>query len=415
MLNRLWGALIITALVVGGIQSFRFGLGSEVESGIGVINSMANSMCESAKLAIEIALGLIGVLMLWLGLFAIAEAAGVIALVAKATSPVLGRLLPDVPKDHPAFGSVSINIAMNMLGIDNGALPSGLKAMRELETLNTQAGVASRAQQVFLVYMTTSVTLFPISIISYRMQAGATSPADVLLPLIITGYSGLLVGLLYICAALNVRVLTKGSVIALFLGATGIAGISYFAGTLPKGAMNTYATLLGNTAMLMAIAWFLIAGLTKQVPIFETFVRGASEGFTIAVEIMPYLVGMLLAIGLLKSSGAFGLLQSMLSSLFEMINIDPWWAQMVPHGIMKLFSGSGARSLMIESFRANGVDSLAGHLSAMIQGAFDTTFYVLAVCAAAAKLTNLGHAVIGALLANTASVIVAGLCTKFFF
>jgi spore maturation protein SpmA len=407
MLNRLWGGLILVAMVVGGIQS--------IGSSASIVNAMADSMFESAKLAIEIAIGLVGVLTLWLGLFAIAEAAGVIALVAKATTPILSRLMPDVPAGHPAFGSISINVAMSMLGIDNGALPSGLKAMRELQTLNVQAGVASRAQQVFLVYMTTSVTLFPISIIGYRMQAGAANPADVLVPLIIAGYAGLLIGLLYIATALNIRVLTKSAGIGLLVGACVLAGLSYLAATMPRGALSAQATLAGNLAMLGAITWFVIAGLKRQVPIFETFVKGASEGFTIAVEIMPYLVGMLVAIGLLKASGAFGLLQSGLSSVFQTINIDPWWAQMVPHGLMKLFSGGGARSLMIESFRTNGVDTLAGHFSAMIQGAFDTTFYVLAVCAAAAKLTNLGHAVIGALVANAASFIVAGLCTKFFF
>jgi spore maturation protein SpmA len=407
MLNKLWGGLILTAIVIGGVQA--------LINGVSVINGMADAIFNSAKVAIEIAIGLIGALTLWLGLFAVAEAAGVISQIARVTMPVLSRLLPDVPHGHPAFGSVSMNIAMSMLGIDNGALPSGLKAMRELDALNKQAGVASRSQQVFLVYMTTSVTIFPISIINYRMEAGAANPADILLPLIITGYAGLFAGLLYISTVLKIRVLSQKSIVFLLVAATLLAGLGYLMASLPKEGLSAQANLLGNVAMLGAITWFVIAGLKNRVPIFETFVKGASEGFTIAVELMPYLVGMLLAIGLLKASGAFGMLQSALSIIFAGVNIDTMWAQMVPHGIMKMFSGGGARALMIESFKTNGVDTFAGHLSAMIQGAFDTTFYVLAVCAAAAKLTNLGHAVIGALIANTTSFFVAGLCAKLFF
>jgi spore maturation protein SpmA/spore maturation protein SpmB len=376
---------------------------------------MANSVFDSAKLAVEIAIGLIGALTLWLGLFAIAEAAGAIAVMAKLTMPLLRKFLPDIPAGHPAFGSVSMNIAMSMLGIDNGALPSGLKAMRELDSLATERGIATRSQQVFLVYMTTSVTLFPISIIAYRMEAGAANPAAIILPLIITGYAGLFAGLTYIATVLRIKVLTPTFAAGVLVSAVALVCLGMFSSKLPKGVLSDSVTLLGNLAILASIAWFVIAGLIRSVPIFETFVKGASEGFTIAVELMPYLVGMLLAIGLLKASGALLLLQMGLSILFGAIGIDTWWAQTVPHGIMKLFSGSGARTLMIESFKSNGVDSFAGYLSALIQGAFDTTFYVLAVCAAAAKLANLGHAVVGALIANFTSFIVAGLCAKFFF
>jgi spore maturation protein SpmB len=266
-----------------------------------------------------------------------------------------------------------------------------------------------------LMYMTTSVTLFPISIINYRMEAGAANPADILLPLIITGYAGLLVGLFYMSAALKVKLFTKKSLLWLFIGAAIFSGAAFFAATWSKSALSAQATFVGNIAIIAAITWFVAAGLLKSQPIFEIFVKGAYGGFTLAVELMPYLVGMLFAVGLLKASGAFGVLQLGLGWLFQAINVDLWWAQVVPHGLMKMFSGGAARSLMIESFKSNGVDTFAGHLSAMIQGAFDTTFYVLALCAAAAKLTNLGHAVVGAALANLTSFVVAGLCAKFFF
>jgi spore maturation protein SpmA len=380
-----------------------------------VINSMAQSVFVSAKWAIEIAIGLIGTLTLWLGLFAIAQASGVVTVLSKLTMPVLSRLLPDVPKGHPAFGSTSMNLAMSMLGIDNGALPAGLKAMRELESLNQTPGIATKAQQVFLVYMTASVTLLPLSIISYRMQAGAADPADVLLPLVITGYSGLLVGMIYITAALKIPILNRQSALWL-LGLAAVLGIlAYFAGQLPPNALNTQAVFVGNLAILAAITWFVLAGFRKGVPLFETFVRGASEGFTLAVELMPYLVAMLFAIGLLKSSGALTSLQSALLVLCQAIGADPIWAQALPHGLMKLLSGGAARSLMLDSFATNGVDSLTGHLSSLVQGAFDTTFYVLAACAAAAKLTNLGHAVVGALVANISSLCMALVCTRLFF
>lgn len=407
MLNQLWSGLILIAMAMGAVQ----GAFSEVN----VINGMVASVFDSAKLAIEIAIGLMGVLILWLGLFAIAEAAGVITIVAKLTMPVLRRFMPDVPKDHPAFGSVSINIAMGMLGMDNGALPSALKAMQQLETLNTQPGKATKAQQVFLVYMTTSVTLFPLSIINYRMQAGAINPADVLLPLILTGYAGLMAGLLYIATALKISLLDRQIAGWILVLVSVLSGFTWLAATLPAQKFSGHATWVGNLALLAAMAWFIVAGLKKNIPVFETFIRGAAEGFALAVALMPYLVGMLVAIGLLKSSGTFALLQSALVWLFQHLGIDTLWAQVVPHGMMKLFSGGGARSMMIESFKTNGVDSLAGHLSAIVQGAFDTTFYVLAVCAAAAKLNQLGHAIAAALVANVTSFMVAVLFTKLFF
>ena len=407
MLNRIWGGIFLIALLTGTINS--------VTQGASVINAMAASLFDSAKLGVEISIGLIGALALWLGLFQIAEAAGIVAFLARQTTPVLHRLMPSVPKDHPAFGSISMNVAMSMLGIDNGALPSGLKAMRELEALNTTPSVATKAQQMFLVYMTTSVTLFPVSILSYRLQAGAANPADIFLPLIITGYAGLLVGLGYMSAVLKINWLNLKSALALLLLMVVLSGLALLAATWPAQELNEKAGLFGNVLILAVLAWFIAVGLYKRLAIFDLFTRGASQGFTLAVELIPYLVGMLVAIGLLRSSGAFSMLQSSLEWLCRLSGVDDLWTQVLPHGLMKLFSGSGARSLMLEAFNFHGVDSLVGHLSAVVQGAFDTTFYVLVACAAAAKLHNLGHAVTGALLANGTSFVVAVLCTQFFF
>ena len=407
MLNRLWGALLLVAILSGLVRGV---LGEPA-----VINAMAASIFDSAKSAIEIAIGLIGSLVLWLGLFAIAEAAGIVHTLARLTRPILGKLLPDVPKDHPSFASISLNLAMSMLGIDNGALPSGLKAMRELESLNTTPGVATKAQQVFLVYMTTSVTLFPISIISYRVQAGAANPADILVPLILTGFAGLFAGLLYIGTVLRLPVVNARTMLGTLIFTASMAALGLYSSQFSATALGAHATLFGNVCILAAILCFIGLGLRRKVPVFEAFTRGATEGFEMAVALMPYLVGMLVAIGLLKSSGVFVLLQSALTWIFQGLGIDTVWVQAVPHGVMKLFSGGGARSMMIESFKTNGPDSLMGHLSSMVQGAFDTTFYILAVCAAAGRLTQLGHAVIGALLANLTSFVMAVFLTRVFF
>lgn len=407
MLNRLWALLIVLAAIAGIAQTF--------STGGAVVNAMAEALFSSAKTGFEMSIGLASALVLWLGLFEIAEAAGLVAMLARLLAPILRRLMPDVPRDHPALGSIGMNVAMSMLGIDNGALPSGLKAMDELEKLNTHPGQASRAQQMFLVYMTTSVTIFPVSILGYRMQAGAAHPADVFLPLLLASYAGLFAGLAYMAVVQRIRLLDPVLLIGSALLVSALSGAAWVIGTMPSSDIGPAVALLGNSVLLLTVVFFVAFAWQRGVPVYDTFLKGASKGFGMAVDLIPYIVGMLLAIGLLRTSGAFGMLQQALVWVCNGLGLDARWALGVPQGIMKAFSGGGARAMMLDTFKIHGPDSFVGHLSAIIQGASDTTFYILAACAGAAQLKNLGSAVAGAIIANVASFVTAVACAQLFF
>ena len=407
MLNRLWVFLIVVAAAAGVTQT--------VLTGGATVNAMAEVMFSSAKTGLEMSIGLASALVLWLGLFEVAAAAGLVAALARLLAPFLRRLMPDVPQDNPALGCIGMNVAMNMLGIDNGALPSGLKAMEELQKLNPHPDTASPAQQMFLVYMTTSVTIFPVSILGYRMQAGAAHPADVFLPLLLASYAGLFAGLAYMALAQRIRlfdpVLLAGSALFVFV----LSGLAWVIGTLPSGDIGPAVALLGNSVLLFAVVLFVIVAWLRGIPVYDTFLKGASKGFSMAVNLIPYLVGMLLVIGLLRASGAFAMLQQALVWACNVIGLDSRWALGVPQGIMKAFSGGGARAMMLDTFKVYGPDSFVGQLSAIIQGSTDTTFYILAACAGAAQLKNLGSAVAGAIFASMASFVTAVVCAQLFF
>lgn len=407
MLNRLWASLIILAAVAATAQTF--------STDGATVNAMSESMFSSAKTGLEMSIGLASALVLWLGLFEIAEAAGLVAMLAHMLAPVLRRLMPDVPQDHPALGSIGMNVAMSMLGIDNGALPSGLKAMEELEKLNPHPGTASRAQQMFMVYMTTSITIFPVSILGYRMQAGATHPADVFLPLLLASYAGLFAGLAYMAVVQRIHLLDPVLLMGSALLVSALSGVAWVIGTLPSGDIGPAVALLGNSVLLLAVVLFVTVAWWRGVPVYDTFLKGASKGFGMAVDLIPYLVGMLLAIGLLRTSGAFSILQQALAWACNAMGWDARWALGVPQGIMKAFSGGGARAMMLDTFKTHGPDSFVGHLSAIIQGASDTTFYILAACSGAAQLKNLGSAVAGAIFACMASFVIAVVCAQLFF
>jgi spore maturation protein SpmA len=412
MLSTLWAALVLLAAALG--------LWNGLLDGGATVNAMAESLFASAKTAVELAAGLVGALVLWLGIFEVAQAAGAVQWLARLLSPLLCRLMPDVPRDHPALASIGINVAMSMLGVDDGALPSGLKAMEELESLKGKSdtmgnGIASRSQQMFLVYMTTSVTLFPISILSYRMQSGSAHPADVFVPLLLASYAGLFAGLVYMAVALKIR-LWEPVLIGTSMVLVGVlASLAWLMAHLHGSAILQTVTLLGNASLLAAVVSFVALAAWRRVPVYDTFLQGASKGFAFGVALIPYLVGMLMAIGLLHASGAFGLLQQGLGWLASLSGMDARWIDAVPQGIMKSFSGGGARALMLDTFKVSGPDSFAGHLSSIVQGASDTTFYILAACAAAAKLKNLGHAVIGSLVADGVSFCAAIALAQWFF
>lgn len=407
MLNRLWAALIIIAIGTGFMRSLFLGDDS--------VNQMAAALFDGAKTGVDLSLGLVSALVLWLGLFQIAEAAGIVQKLARLLAPVLCRLMPDVPKDHPALASVGMNVAMSMLGLDNGALPAGLKAMEELEKLNSQPGVATRAQQMFLVYMTTSVTIFPVSILGYRMAAGAAQPADVFLPLLLASYVGLFVGLAYMALVQRLRFLDPVLLIGSMLFVSALGGIAWLVARIPSAQISPAVALLGNVALLASVLFFMGFAWLRKVPLYDCFLEGGTKGFSMAVALIPYVVGMLVAVSLLRASGVFGLLQQVLEWACNSVGVEGRWVLGLPQGIMKAFSGGGARALMLDTFKSAGPDSFAGHLSSIIQGSSDTTFYILAACAGAARLNNLGHAVVGAVIASIASFVVSVVCALVFF
>lgn len=407
MLNQLWAAMLCVA-AVGGLINVGI-------HGPEVINAMGQGLFTSAKTGVELALGLVASLVLWLGVFRVAEAAGVVAALARSLSPLLHRLMPNVPPNHPAMASIGMNVSMSMLGIDDGALPAGLKAMKDLEELNPHPGQATAAQQMFLVYMTTSVTLLPTTILAYRAQASAAAPADVFVPLLLAGYSGLCVGLVYMATRQKIR-LTDPVLLKALLGfALLVAALVWLTLQVAQAQLSAWAVLAGNTALVSAVVGLVLWGVWRRVSVFDEFLAGASRGFEMAVQLIPYLVGMLVAVGLLRSSGVFTLLQQALTHLAAMAGWEARWIDAIPHALMKPFSGGAARAMMLDTFTTHGPDSFRGHLASVVQGAHDTTFYVLALCAGVAKLTHLGAAVTGALLANAAAFAMAVWCSIAFF
>lgn len=405
MLNRIWAAGVVLALALG--------FGRSMVEGADVLNAMANALFGSAKTAFDLTLGLAASLILWLGIFQVAEAAGALACLARALSPVLKRLMPDIPANHPAFGSMGLNVGMSMLGLDNGALPSGLKAMVQLQSLNGDSETASRAQQMFLVYMTTSVTVIPASILGYRVAAGAAHPADVFLPLLAASYAGLFVGLVYMALIQKIKLFTPVLLGCAAVFVAILAILSWAVSALAVAIIGPAVTLFGNATLLAAVLAFVGLAAIRQVPVFDAFLEGAKKGFDMAVALLPYVIGMFVLISLLRASGAFGLIGQVAEWACAAVGIDSRWIAGIPQGILKSFSGSGARALMLDSFATHGPDSYTARLSAVIQGASDTTFYMLAVCAGAAKLKNLGHAVTGALIADAVSFAVAVCCAGY--
>lgn len=408
MLNQLWATMIG---ISAAVSVFRIVILGDSQ----LVNTLADAVFDSAKTGFELAFGLVASLALWLGLFEIAEAAGLVGALARFLTPVLRRLMPDVPGDHPAFASMGLNLAMSMLGIDNGALPSGLKAMQELESLNPHPGRATAAQQMFLVYMTTSVTIFPVSILGYRIQTGSAQPADVFIPLLLASYTGLFAGLIYMAVGQRLRwrdpvLLGCGAVV---LGM--LAGVTWWVAQWPAPTIAPRIARWGNAALLLSAAGFVLTGWWRKVPVFDTFVRGAGKGFQLAVDLIPYVLGMLLAVGVLRASGTFNALQTALAWCVQGVGLDSAWVASVPQGVMKSFSGGGARAFMLDAFKTTGPDSFIGHLSSIVQGASDTTFYILAVCAGAARLQHLGKAVQGALIADVVSYGAAVVLAYVFF
>jgi spore maturation protein SpmA len=408
MLNWIWGAFFLVAFLAALGRSL---VGGET----GVWQEMVGATFAMARTGFEIALGLTGVMCLWLGIMRLGERGGAVDWLARAFGPLLRRLFPGVPAGHPAHGSIVMNMAANMLGLDNAATPLGLKAMKELQELNPEPETASNDQILFLVINTSAVTLIPITVFTFRAQMGAGDPTDVFLPILIATSCSTLVGLLVTAAVQRLR-LWDPVVLAYLGGMTAVVAglVAYFAG-LDREAMERQSALLANVLIFTVIIAFLTAAAVRRVPLYEAFIEGARDGFKVAVGIIPYLVAMLVAIGVLRASGALDLLLDGLRAGFGALGVDTRFVDGLPTALMKPLSGSGARGLMVETMQVHGPDSFAGRLASVIQGSTETTFYVLAVYFGSVGIRRMRHAVGCGLAADLAGVTAAIMVSYLFF
>ncbi len=371
-----------------------------------VLNESVTAMFDSAKLAAEIALGLIGVLTLWMGLMRLGEKAGVVAAIAWVFEPLLSKLMPEVPRGHPAYGSVTMNLTANMLGLDNAATPLGLKAMADLQSLNPDKKTATNAQILFLVLNTSSVTLVPVTVFLYRAQQGAADPADIFLPILLSTLGSTLAGLSVVALVQRIRLLDW---VVLGYGAILLGGLSagvMYLLTLGAERIGEVSAMLGNGLLLGIIFAFVLVALLRRVAVYDEFIEGAKSGFEQSVRLIPYLLAMLLAIALLRASGALDYLLGVIAALVNHMGMDGRFIDALPTALMKPLSGSGARAMMLETMAHYGVDSFAGRLAAIFQGSTETTFYVLAVYFGAVGIRNGRHALACGLFAD-----LAGICT----
>ena len=408
ILNYIWIGMILIAALVGIIQFCFFGQSD-------VFNEIVNSTFSSAKNGFEISLYLTGVLSLWLGIMKIGEQAGVVKSFSKVVAPFFSRIFPDLPKGHPAYGSMFMNISANMLGLDNAATPMGLKAMKELQEVNQEKTKASNAMIMFLVLNTSGLTLIPISIMAYRAQAGAANPADVFLPILIATYFSTLAGLISVCVAQKINMFDKVVLSTIVVLTAIVGGLLYLANKLPEEKLATVSAVVSSVILLSVILAFVIMAMCRKINVYEAFIEGAKEGFQTAVGIIPYLIAILVAVGMFRASGVMQLLTDGLAALFALMGLNTDFVAALPTALMKPLSGSGARGLMVDTMSTYGADSFVGRLACIFQGATDTTFYVLAVYFGSVGIKDSRYAVVCGLLADLAGIIAAIFIAYLFF
>lgn len=408
VLNYIWIAFFVVTFV---IALFRLVVMGDTE----VFPEIMNSTFASSKTAFEISLGLTGVLSLWLGIMKIGERGGVVNALARALSPVFTRLFPDIPKDHPVTGSIFMNIAANMLGLDNAATPLGLKAMEQMQTLNTRKDTATNPMIMFLVLNTSGLTIIPVSIMVYRAQMGAAQPTDIFIPILLATFFSTLTGI--IVTSLYQRINLLNRVMLLTLGGlcVAVAAVMWGFGRLDKEQMNIVSTSVANILLFTIIITFILAGVRKKVNVYDAFIEGAKDGFSTAVRIIPYLVAILVGIGVFRASGAMDMLIGGIKWVVEACGGNTDFVGALPTALMKPLSGSGARGMMVDAMTTYGADSFVGRLSCIFQGSTDTTFYILAVYFGSVGVRYTRHAVACGLLADLAGVIAAiAICYMFF-
>lgn len=408
VLNYIWIAFFVTAFVIALVKLAFFG---DVE----VFPAIMNSTFETSRTAFEISLGLTGVLSLWLGIMKIGERGGIINAMARLLSPIFTRLFPEIPKNHPVFGNIFMNISANMLGLDNAATPLGLKAMEGMQALNRKKDTASNSMIMFLVLNTSGLTIIPVSIMVYRTQMGAAQPTDIFVPILLATFFSTLAGI--VVTSLYQRINLFQPVLFALLGGLSllVAGIIWGFSLLNGTMMNLVGTTTANVLLFLIIMLFIGAGIRRKVNVYDAFVEGAKGGFETAVRIIPYLVAVLVGIGVFRASGAMDWLIDGVEWLVGLTGVNAEWVGALPTALMKPLSGSGARGMMVDAMTAYGADSFVGRLSCIFQGSTDTTFYILAVYFGSVGISKTRHAVACGLIADLVGIIAAiGICYLFF-
>tara|TARA_R110000744_G_scaffold109500_1_gene206899 strand:+ start:11242 stop:12420 length:1179 start_codon:yes stop_codon:yes gene_type:complete len=380
-----------------------------------IFEEIVNAIFDMSRVTVEIAIGLIGILSFWLGMMKIAEHAGIIDKIAQFISPLFTRLMPEVPKGHPAIGSMTMNLSANFLGLDNAATPLGLKAMQDLQLLNPKKETASNAQILFLVLNTSSVTLFPVTVFVYRAQQGAINPTDVFIPILLATFASTLVGLFVVAFVQKIKIYQQVIFIYLAAGIALIGGIAVYFSTLSAQLLAQQSSLMGNLLIFTTLISFIFFALKRQVNVYDSFIEGAKQGFETSIKLIPYLLAMLCAIGVFRASGALDILVDGIRQFVLFFNGDTRFVDALPTAFMKPLSGSGARAMMIETMNTHGADSFAGRLASIVQGSTETTFYVLAVYFGSVGIRYSRHALACGLIADAAGISAAiGVCYWFF-
>jgi spore maturation protein SpmA len=407
VLNVIWVGFFLIAFLVAAVKLVFLG---DTE----IFTAMVDSTFEMAKVGFEISLGLTGVLTLWLGLMRVGEKGGVIGALAKVVRPFFHRIFPEIPQNHPVFGSMIMNFAANMLGLDNAATPLGLKAMQELQELNPVKDTASNAQIMFLVLNTSGLTLIPISIMVYRAQLGAANPSDIFLPILLTTFFSTMAGLISVAVVQRINLFDR--VVMAYLGGLTavIAAIIYGFMRMPEEQVETVSTLVANVLLFGIITAFILMAAVRRVNVYEAFIEGAKEGFPVVIKIIPYLVAILVAIGVFRASGAMDILVAGIGRGFTALGMNTDFIEALPTALMKPLSGSGARGMMVDAMQTHGADSFVGRLASTFQGSTDTTFYIIALYFGSVSVRKTRHAVACGLIAD-GTAIVAGILIGYLF
>ena len=408
VLNYIWIAFFLIAFVVA--------IGKLVIGGdTAVFSEIINASFASAKTGFEISLGLTGILSLWLGIMKIGEKGGVIQAFARLAAPVFSKLFPDIPRDHPVTGSIFMNLSANLLGLDNAATPMGLKAMQQLQELNPNKESASNSMVMFLCINASGLTLIPITIMMYRAQLGAANPSDVFLPIMLATFTSTLVAILAVCVRQKINILQRNLI--LFFGGLGlfIGGLVWLFNSMEQEQVSLYSTLFANTLLFTIICGFIISGMRKKINVYDAFIEGAKEGFQTAITIIPYLVAILVGIGVFRASGAMDFIIQGVRFGIASIGLNTDFVEALPTMLMKPLSGSGARGMMLDAMNTYGADAFVGRLSSIVQGSCDTTFYVVALYYGSVGIRNTRYTVQCALLADLAGAIAAIAMAYLFF